>query len=66
MSNKGPYCNTVRWVCVYFVNDPDYYDEKGNFNGKKNVDGQNQGVECGIPLQAGTQDRRKAGQYKST
>ena len=47
-------------VCAYLVNDPEYYDEKGNSNGKKNVDGQNQGVKCGI-LQAGTKDRRKAG-----
>jgi len=50
---------------VYLVNDPEYYDEKGNSNGKKNVDGQNQGVECRIPLQARTQDRRKAAQSKS-
>ena len=50
---------------MYLVNDPEYCDEKGNSIGKNNVDGQDQGVECGIALQAGTQDRRKAGQSKS-
>ena len=50
---------------MYLVNDPEYYYQQGNSNGKKNVDGQNQRVECGITLQAGTQDRRKSCQPKS-
>jgi len=40
---------------VYLVNDPEYCDEKGNSNDTNDVDGLKQGVECGIPLQAGTQ-----------
>ena len=48
------------------MNDPEYYDEKGNSNTYENVDRQNQGVECGIPLQPSTQDWRKSGQSKTT
>ena len=50
---------------MYLVNGPEYYDKQGNSNGKNNVDGQDQRVECGICLQAGTQDRRESGQSKS-
>ena len=48
------------------MNDPEYYDEQGNSNSHENVDGQNQGVECGIPLQASTQNWGKSGQSKTT
>ena len=50
----------------YLVNDPEYYDEQGNSNSHENVDGQDQGVECGIPLQASTQDWGKPGHSETT
>ena len=50
----------------YLVNDPEYYDEQGNSNSHENVDGQNQGVECGISLHASTQNWWKSGQSKTT
>ena len=37
-------------VIYYLLNDPEYYDEQRNPNSHKNVDGENQGVECSIPL----------------
>ena len=49
---------------VYLVNGPEYYDNQGNSNGNKNVDGQDQRVECWIHLQAGTQDGRESSHSK--
>ena len=63
-SDKEPCCNCT-YDGVYLVNGPEYYDKQGNSNGKNYVDGQDQRVECGIRLQAGTQDRRESGQSKS-
>ena len=48
------------------MNDPEYYDEQGDSNSRENVDGQKQGVECGIPLQPITQEWEKSGQSKTT
>ena len=50
----------------YLMNDPEYYDEQGNSNSYENVDRQDQGVECGIPLHASTQNWWKSGQSKTT
>ena len=51
---------------MYLVNDPEDYDKQGNSNRKSNVDGQDQRVECCIPLQAGTQYGRESGHSKSS
>ena len=48
------------------MNDPEYYDEQGDSNSHDNVDRQDQGVECGIPLHSTTQDWWKSGQSKTT